>query len=73
MAAAVTGGASALLCEYLESEGIKQASAVLLKTLLINGSRVRNGGEKEAVGFGGELEYSRGDHSGSERTHRFLY
>ena len=51
MAAAVTGGASALLCEYLESEGIKQASAVLLKTLLINGSRVPTG-KKEAFGFG---------------------
>ena len=51
MAAAVTGGASALLCEYLESEGIKQPSAALLKTLLINGSRAPTG-EKEAVGFG---------------------
>ena len=51
MAAAVTGGASAVLCEYLESERTKQPSAALLKTLLINGSRVPTG-KKKPSGLG---------------------
>ncbi|NSW81715.1 MAG: S8 family serine peptidase [Syntrophothermus sp.] len=39
MAAAITGGAVALLTEYLEKEGVANPSAALLKALLIDGSR----------------------------------
>ncbi|HWP95243.1 MAG TPA: S8 family serine peptidase [Syntrophomonadaceae bacterium] len=53
MAAAVAGGASALLEEYLKNEaGIKQPSSALLKALLINGARNPDGGVSDGNGFG---------------------
>lgn len=52
MAAAVTGGAAALLSEYLEvEEGMKNPSSALVKALLINGARSLQGGIYER-GFG---------------------
>lgn len=53
MAAAVSGGALALLEEYLKSrKGVGTPSAALLKALLINGAQALEGGPSEQNGFG---------------------
>ncbi|MEQ8176664.1 MAG: S8 family serine peptidase, partial [Syntrophomonadaceae bacterium] len=53
MAASVTGGAAALLDEYLKDwKGIKNPSSALIKALLINGAREPETGLTEASGFG---------------------
>ncbi|RKO65642.1 S8 family serine peptidase [Desulfofundulus salinus] len=49
MAAAVTGGAAALLRQYFQQEGLKAPSAALLKAALINGAAPMDG---EGAGFG---------------------
>ncbi|AEG16895.1 S-layer domain-containing protein [Desulfofundulus kuznetsovii DSM 6115] len=49
MAAAVTGGAAALLRQYFQQEGLKAPSAALLKAALINGAAPVDG---EGAGFG---------------------
>lgn len=53
MAAAVSGGALALLEEYLKTQkGIASPSAALLKALLINGARAAKDSPSEQIGFG---------------------
>jgi len=53
MAAAVTGGATALLLEYLQDyHNMSQPSSALLKALLINGSRVTTGFPSVEKGYG---------------------
>ncbi|MGS0745765.1 S8 family serine peptidase [Syntrophomonas erecta subsp. sporosyntropha] len=51
MAAAVSGGAAAVLRQYLEQKGETTPSSALIKALLINGAR-RSGGEYSGAGFG---------------------
>lgn len=53
MAAAVSGGALALLEEYLKDQkGLNTPSAALLKALLINGAQLTKEGPSEQNGFG---------------------
>lgn len=52
MAVAVSGGALALLEEYLKGQGFAAPSAAQLKALLINGAQVLEGGPSEQNGFG---------------------
>jgi len=49
-AAAIAGGAAALLCQYLERQGVKPSSA-LLKAMLVNGARFLSGSSTDC-GFG---------------------
>ncbi|MBO8129428.1 MAG: S-layer homology domain-containing protein [Peptococcaceae bacterium] len=51
MAAAVAGGAAALVREYFDQKGLKAPSAALLKALLINGARPLGFG-KQNEGYG---------------------
>lgn len=53
MAAAVAGGAAALLSEYLQKEqDLNDPSAALIKSLLINGARNGQGQPGSGVGYG---------------------
>ncbi|MEN6391384.1 MAG: S8 family serine peptidase, partial [Syntrophomonas sp.] len=53
MAASVTGGAAALLEEYLKNnQKIARPSSALLKALLINGARPLQGGNSNKSGYG---------------------
>lgn len=53
MAASVTGGAAAILVEYLKNQKkVVRPSSALLKALLINGARPINKGPKNTSGYG---------------------
>jgi hypothetical protein len=53
MAAAVTGGAAALLYEYLRDvQNIEKPSSALIKAALINGAKMPDSGLTEQTGFG---------------------
>ena len=54
MATAITGGAIALLREYLDNKlQMENPSAALIKALLVNGARAFADGPSTSLGFGG--------------------